>query len=156
MKNWVSICHFINEKNLIQVDFLKGNNLCLVFLKKQTNWWKVLKFIHGFWYQSPHLIQPKEDEGPTPKDVTNTHWHCKQHSRILHEKHLGTDFAFAITHVETFLQWLLVTKKQKWVGMGLVQLTGLDNIVCNHRKHRDQPYSQRRFTRTAAEDMAWR
>lgn len=67
-----------------------------------------------------HLIQPKEDEEPTPKDITSTHEHCKQHSSILHEKHLGTAFAFVITHVETFLQWLLVTKKQKGVGMGLV------------------------------------
>lgn len=80
----------------------------------------------------------KEDKEPTPKDFTDTHWHCKQHSSILHEKHLGTAFAFAITHVETFLQWLLVTKKQKGVGRGLVQVTGLHNIIYNHRTQRDQ------------------
>lgn len=91
----------------------------------------------------PHLIRQNEDKGPTPKDFTDTHWHCKQHSSILHEKHLGTAFAFAITHVETFLQWLLVTKKQKGVGRGLVQFTGLHNIICNHRTQRDQSCNQR-------------
>lgn len=61
------------------------------------------------------------EEDPTPREDLSPST-IESNRGILHEKHLGTAFVLAITQVETFLHWLLETKKKKGGGKELAKV----------------------------------